>query len=393
MLTAIKGLHEGARGQVRVDGCTSEWFPLSVGLRQGAIFSPTLFNIFLGEIIRQMRVKFHAEGFEGAKIVFKRTGVVTRGVQWCAGEAHTDIEYIFEALFADDLVLFASRAGELQRMIDILNKIVKDFGQEISVQKTKIMVLQMKNQSINDGDQQPEFMCNGSRLEIVKQFRYLGGLDTDDAKMDAEIAVRGQRMRGAYAKYARTIFHSNLRLRLKVNLFKSIVTMNGLFGCQVWNVKKAHIDELEAINFSLIRRMFGKNKLEWGRTKVMEWAHAQNLKIYPLEWVMIKLQLRYAGHELRVPEEQVHRLPHNMLFRGHLAGHRRLQGGLEQAYPATLTRAVECCGLQLHTWVDMALWKSFWKSKQWRNLWKVGTSVRKVRKSVGIESVNVVREY
>ena len=180
----------------------------------------------------------------------------------------------------------------------------------------------MKNQDVLAQDQQPKFMCNGSRLEIVKQFRYLGGLDTDDAKMDAEIAVRGQRMRGAYAKYARTIFHSNLNLRLKVNLFKSVVTMNGLFGCQVWNVKQTHVEELEAINFSLLRRMFGKNKLEWGWERLMKWAHDQNLKIYPLEWVMMKLQLRYAGrHEVRVlAEGEVHKLPHNMLFRGHLAG-------------------------------------------------------------------------
>ena len=128
------------------------------------------------------------------------------------------------------------------------------------------------------------------------------------------------------------------------------------------DMKQTHVEELEAINFSLLRRMFGKNKLEWGRERLMKWAHDQNLKIYPLEWVMMKLQLRYAGHEVRVAEEDVHKLPHNMLFRGHLAGKQRLRGGLEQAYPATLTRAVECCGLPLDDWVDMAKNRGLWKT-------------------------------
>ena len=54
----IQGLHDGARGRVRINGQFSEWFNLSIGLRQGAIFSPTLFNIFFGEIIRQMKIRF-----------------------------------------------------------------------------------------------------------------------------------------------------------------------------------------------------------------------------------------------------------------------------------------------------------------------------------------------
>ncbi len=68
----------GARGRVRVNGNNSEWFDLAVGLRQGAIFSPTLF-LFLGEIIRQMKIKFRAEGLQGAKIIFRRKGVVING--------------------------------------------------------------------------------------------------------------------------------------------------------------------------------------------------------------------------------------------------------------------------------------------------------------------------
>ena len=362
MLAAIKGLHEGARGRVKVDGVMSDWFELSVGLRQGAIFSPTLFNIFFGEIIRQMRIQFKSKGLVGAKIViFRRKGIMSKGVKLREGDVDTEVAHIFEALFADDLVLFASSAVELQEMIDILDKIVTDFGQEISIKKTKIMIVQMKtNISRHEGPMTLQFFCKGQELEIVDRFKYLGGLDTDDAKMTEEIKVRSQRMRGAYAKYAKGIFQSTLKVKMKINLFNAIVVMNGLFGCQVLNVTQTHINELEAVHFTLLRRMLGKTKREWGRGKLVEWADSQYLKVYPLEWVMMKLQLRYAGREIRVITDKIHTLPHNMLFRGHVANAPRLEGGLEQAYPATLMRAVELCGLTRTKLLSLAKDRKVW---------------------------------
>jgi len=278
------------------------------------------------------------------------------------GDTNTEVAHIFEALYADDLVLFASSAEELQEMLDILDKIVTDFGQEISITKTKVMIVQMK-ESISrlEVPVTLHFFCKGQELEIVDKFKYLGGLDTEDAKMTEEIKVRGQRMRGAYAKYAKGIFQSTLKLKLKVNLFKAIVVMNGLFGCQVWNVTQAHVNELEAVHFTLLRRMLGKSRQGWGRGRLLEWAEAMQLKIYPLEWVMMKLQLRYAGHEIRVNTDQIHSLPHNMLFRGHIATEPRLHGGLEQAYPATLMRAVEMCGLTRKRFMTLAKDSKGWK--------------------------------
>ena len=82
MLAVIRGLHDGARGQVRWNGQLSDWFRLTLGLRQGAVFSPILFNIFFGEIIRQMRVRFLVEGIHGAKIAYRRRGFVGDGLRY-----------------------------------------------------------------------------------------------------------------------------------------------------------------------------------------------------------------------------------------------------------------------------------------------------------------------
>ena len=144
MLAVIWGLHDGARGQVRLNGQLSDWFRLTLGLRQSAVFSPILFNIFFGEIIRQMRARFLSEGIRGAKIAYRRQGVVGDGLRYGRQKKNVENATIFEVLFADDLVFFAETATDLQQMLSIFNELVRQFGQEISVQKTKVVIISTK---------------------------------------------------------------------------------------------------------------------------------------------------------------------------------------------------------------------------------------------------------
>ena len=126
---------------------------------------------------------------------------------------------VFEALFADDLELFASSAQVLQRMITIFDDIVRQFGQQISVTKTKVMIVRLESDEERIPDQPIQYCVGNEVIEVVDRFKYLGGLETEDAKMMAEIEVRKQRMLGAYARYERDIFDSCLSERCKVNLW------------------------------------------------------------------------------------------------------------------------------------------------------------------------------
>jgi hypothetical protein len=96
----------------------------------------------------------------------------------------------------------------------------------------------------------------------------------------------------------------------------------------------------------------------------MKYAAEKNLKLFPLEWKMTKLQLRYIGHEVRVsPADRIRRLPHSILFRGNVGDMPRLSGGLEQAYPATMKRALAVCGLTVvDDWVALMMDRDKWKT-------------------------------
>ncbi len=123
------------------------------------------------------------------------------------------------------------------------------------------MVVQLKNGLNNNDHTQPrQYYVGNEELEVVQKFKYLGGVDTDDARMSEEMAVRVQRMQGAYAKYETKIFNSTLSERRKAALFNMVVVMNGLFGCQVWNVTQSHAEELEAAHSQLLRKMLEKKE-------------------------------------------------------------------------------------------------------------------------------------
>ena len=42
---------------VRVGNDVSEWFPVNVGLRQGCVMSPWLFNVYMDGVVREVNVR------------------------------------------------------------------------------------------------------------------------------------------------------------------------------------------------------------------------------------------------------------------------------------------------------------------------------------------------
>ena len=45
LLKAVQSFYVDSRACVRVGNDVSEWFPVNVGLRQGSVMSPWLFNV------------------------------------------------------------------------------------------------------------------------------------------------------------------------------------------------------------------------------------------------------------------------------------------------------------------------------------------------------------
>ncbi len=56
LLEGIRSFYENASTSVRVNGDLSESFSVQVGVRQGCVMSPWIFNIYMDGCIREMKV-------------------------------------------------------------------------------------------------------------------------------------------------------------------------------------------------------------------------------------------------------------------------------------------------------------------------------------------------
>ena len=51
LLQGVRSLYVGSKACVRVGNEESEWFPVRVGLRQGCVMSPWLFNLYIDGVV------------------------------------------------------------------------------------------------------------------------------------------------------------------------------------------------------------------------------------------------------------------------------------------------------------------------------------------------------
>ena len=98
LLRGVKSLYVGSKACVRVGNEVSEWFPVRVGLRQGCVMSPWLFNLYIDGVVREVNAR-----------------VLGRGLKLVDG---TDNEWeLNQLLFADDTVVVADSERKLCQLV------------------------------------------------------------------------------------------------------------------------------------------------------------------------------------------------------------------------------------------------------------------------------------
>ena len=114
-LVCIVGqLYGEATSPVQMNGSIGEKFRKTVGVRQGCLLPPTLFNIFLKRIM--------SDALE------EHNGKVSIG-----GRNITNL------WFADDIDALAEEEQELEALVEILHKTFTRYKMEISAEKNKLM--------------------------------------------------------------------------------------------------------------------------------------------------------------------------------------------------------------------------------------------------------------
>ena len=269
---------------VRWDGEISREVTVERGVRQGCVISPLLFNLYSEFMIKEAMEDVEGIGIGGFNI--------------------TDLRY------ADDAVLVADKKKKMQKMLDRLSETCKEYGMEINVKKTKVMVMN------GTGRIKKGVKLNNVPLERVTRFKYLGSWITDDAKSDDDIRARVGMAKAAFWQN-KELMRRNIRFKTKLKILNTYVFSVLNYGCESWTWNAAMYKKVDAFEMWCYRRIL---KINWfdgvSNAEVLSRIHT---KLHFRE-DMMRRKVRYAGHVLRGSSG----LAHLQILEGPIEGKRKV---------------------------------------------------------------------
>ena len=224
LINAIQNLYDKATSAVCFNGSTGYWFRTTVGVRQGCLLSPTLFNIFLERIM--------ADALEDHKSTVSIGGRTISNLR-----------------FADDIDALAGSELELANLVERLDETSTAYGLQISAEKTKLMTNNPNGISSN-------IRVNGEKLETVQSFKYLGAIVTDEGSMP-EIRSRIAQTIAALTKLKIIWNDKNIDLRSKIRLLRSLVMSIFLYSCETWTLTAEIEGKIQTVEMRSFRRLLG----------------------------------------------------------------------------------------------------------------------------------------
>ncbi|BHF79317.1 hypothetical protein SprV_0602243700 [Sparganum proliferum] len=225
---------------------------------------------------------------------------------------------VHELLFADDCALNTTSEEEMQRSMDLFSAACQNFGLFINTQKTVVMHQPPPNSATPPNAQQVS--VNGTQLQVVENFPYLGSTLSRNTKIDDEVANKTSKASQAFGRLQSTVWNRHgLQLSTKLKMYKAVILPTLLYGAETWTVYTKKERRLNHFHLSCLRRIL---RLNWQDripdTDVLEWTRI--LSIYTM---LRQTQLRWSGHLVRMDDE---RLPKRLFYGDVVKGSRR-QGG------------------------------------------------------------------
>ncbi len=213
MLGAVQSLYFGSLLSMRVNGQCGHSQSPSIGLRQGCPLSATLFAIFIDGLHHHLQATAPAAGVQVRHLKL------------------TDLVY------ADDICLLTGSPPHLKALIDALVSYCATLHMEISVAKTKVMVVS-KSSAGSPTLAAVAFTCNGLPVRRVDTFKYLGLHFHASGDISHLITPLKAKAAGSWAVVQQR--HSQLQcgntVNLKLFLLQSILVPSLHYNCELWGI-------------------------------------------------------------------------------------------------------------------------------------------------------------
>ena len=226
LIQLIKSLYDGQQSAVQLECGTTEWFPVTKGVRQWCILSPHLFSLYTEGIMREVECDPRKWEYDEPKM----QGLPIR-----------DLRY------ADDTALLATTPKGLDNLIKAVKEHSEQKGLHLNVKKTKIM-------DIDRCGEEAVVLIDGEEIERVNSFEYLGAKIEANGKSAPEIIIR-LAIAGSKLNKMENIWKGQC-IGTKMRILKSTVFPTATYGCEAWTINNADSKKITAFELKCYRKIF-----------------------------------------------------------------------------------------------------------------------------------------
>jgi hypothetical protein len=209
---------------IKWNNSMSATFPVCNGVRQGAVFSPVLFCIYLDELLHRLK-KASVGCFVGSY-------------------------YLGALCYADDLTLLAPTANAMRVMLNVCEEYANEHAILFNAEKTKCLVFEPRSAP---PPVRPTFFISGKAIEYTSSWPHLGNI-IDDSEDDYKcIAAMRFKLIGQVNNVLSTF--GKLDSVTKNALLHTFCS--SLYGSVTWNMSHTEIDRVCSTWRIALRRVWG----------------------------------------------------------------------------------------------------------------------------------------
>ena len=282
-IAKVAALHEATHVKVRVGSLLGEEFRTKLGLRQGCVLAPVLFNLYLDSIMRRVKQDLH-----GVSVKVNEEGMPEREI------------LVAESRFADDMTLCEGREEEVVRSFAAVREKAQEDNLVVSEKKTKVMIIggdeSVKRKSLKAG---------GLELEVVGSFILVGSeISGKHEKGTLPEVKRRKALAAATFKSLLKILwkRPEVSVEIKMRIFNASVLSRLLYGAETWVVYAGDLASLEAFQNNCLRRIL---RIPWMEKVTGVEVRRRCCGQPTIEEILRQRRMRWLGHVQRMgPERQ-----------------------------------------------------------------------------------------
>nr|VZI10249.1 unnamed protein product [Spirometra erinaceieuropaei] len=192
----VRQSHESLIARVTDNGVVSEAFAVTNGTKQGCVFAPTPFSLMFSAMV----MGAYRDRRPGIRIAYRTDGHLLNH-RWMHFQSRVSTTIVHELLFADDCALNTTSEEEMQRSMDLFSATCGNFSLIINTDETVVM----HQRPLNTAHNAPQIRLNGTQMQVVNSFMYLGGILSRSAKIDGEVARRISKASQAFGHVQNTV--------------------------------------------------------------------------------------------------------------------------------------------------------------------------------------------